>query len=101
MGRTQYQYTVQDADLGELRVWAPRVLDAMKKLPQLKDVVSDQQNSGLELQVTIDRDTASRLGSTAFTSRARAEQRFPCARSLRRIWTRCRSPSITTGSSPP
>jgi hydrophobe/amphiphile efflux-1 (HAE1) family protein len=65
MSRTQYQYTVQDADLEELRAWAPRVLDAMRKLPQLKDVVSDQQNSGLELDIDIDRDTASRLGVTA------------------------------------
>jgi hydrophobe/amphiphile efflux-1 (HAE1) family protein len=63
--RTQYQYTVQDADLDELRTWAPRVLDAMRKLPQLKDVVSDQQNAGLELDLDIDRDTASRLGITA------------------------------------
>jgi hydrophobe/amphiphile efflux-1 (HAE1) family protein len=63
--RTQYQYTVQDADLEELRTWAPRILDVMKKLPQLKDVASDQQNAGLQLDVTIDRDTASRLGVTA------------------------------------
>jgi hydrophobe/amphiphile efflux-1 (HAE1) family protein len=64
MGRTQYQYTVQDANLDELRAWAPRVTDAMRRLPQLKDVVSDQQNAGLQLDVTIDRDTASRLGVT-------------------------------------
>ncbi len=63
--RTQYQYTLQDADLGELRDWSPRVLDSMKKLSQLKDVVSDQLNAGLELDVDIDRDTASRLGITA------------------------------------
>ncbi len=65
MSRTQYQYTVQDANLEELREWGPRVLDAMRKLPQLKDVVSDQQSSALELDVDIDRDTASRLGITA------------------------------------
>jgi hydrophobe/amphiphile efflux-1 (HAE1) family protein len=63
--RTQYQYTVEDANLDELLVWAPRVLDAMKKLPQLKDVNSDQQNAGLQISVEIDRDTASRLGVTA------------------------------------
>jgi multidrug efflux pump subunit AcrB len=63
--RTQYQYTVEDANLDELLVWAPRVVDAMKKLPQLKDVNSDQQNSGLQISVEIDRDTASRLGVTA------------------------------------
>ncbi len=63
--RTQYQYTVEDANLDELLTWAPRVVDAMKKLPQLKDVNSDQQNAGLQLTVEIDRDTASRLGITA------------------------------------
>jgi multidrug efflux pump len=65
MARTQYQYTIQDADLEELRTWAPRVLDAMRKLPQLKDVVSDQQSAALELDVDLDRDTAARLGVTA------------------------------------
>ncbi len=63
--RTQYQYTVEDANLDELLAWAPRVVDAMKKLPQLKDVNSDQQNAGLQISVEIDRDTASRLGITA------------------------------------
>jgi hydrophobe/amphiphile efflux-1 (HAE1) family protein len=65
MARTQYQYTVQDADLEELRTWAPRVFDAMRKLAELKDVASDQQSAGLELDIDIDRDTASRLGVTA------------------------------------
>jgi hydrophobe/amphiphile efflux-1 (HAE1) family protein len=65
MGRTQFQYTVQDADLDELRAWAPRLLDAMRKLPELKDAVSDQQNAGLQIDVSIDRDTAARLGVTA------------------------------------
>jgi hydrophobe/amphiphile efflux-1 (HAE1) family protein len=65
LSRTQYQYTVQDANLEELRTWAPRVLEAMRKLPQLKDLNSDQQSAGLELDVDIDRDTASRLGVTA------------------------------------
>jgi multidrug efflux pump subunit AcrB len=64
LSRTQYQYTVQDANLDELRAWAPRVLEAMRKLPQLKDLNSDQQSAGLELDVDIDRDTASRLGVT-------------------------------------
>jgi hydrophobe/amphiphile efflux-1 (HAE1) family protein len=62
--RTQYQYTLQDANLDEINQWAPRVLETMKKLPQLKDVATDQQTAGLELDVTIDRDTASRLGIT-------------------------------------
>jgi hydrophobe/amphiphile efflux-1 (HAE1) family protein len=65
LARTQYQYTLQDGNLDELRQWSPKVLDALKKLPQIKDVSSDQQNAGLQLDVAIDRDTASRLGITA------------------------------------
>ena len=64
LGRTQYQYTVQDANLDELLKWGPRVLEALRRLPQLKDVNTDQQTAGLELDVDIDRDTASRLGVT-------------------------------------
>jgi len=60
--RTQYQYTLQGADLDELNQWAPRVLEKMKGLPQLRDVASDQQTNALQLNVDIDRDTASRLG---------------------------------------
>ena len=65
MSRTQYQYTVQDANLDELIEWSPRVLEALRKIPLLKDVNTDQQNAGLEIDVDIDRDTASRLGVTA------------------------------------
>jgi multidrug efflux pump len=65
LARTQYQYTVQDANLDELVEWAPKVFDALRKLPDLKDVNTDQQNAGLELDVDIDRDMASRLGVTA------------------------------------
>ena len=62
--RTQYQYTLQDADLLELREWAPRVFDKLKQLPQLKDVATDQQTTGLTLKLDLDRDAASRLGIT-------------------------------------
>jgi hydrophobe/amphiphile efflux-1 (HAE1) family protein len=62
--RTQYQYTLQDANLDELRTWAPRVLEGLRKIPILKDVNTDQQTAGLELDVTIDRDSAARLGVT-------------------------------------
>jgi hydrophobic/amphiphilic exporter-1 (mainly G- bacteria), HAE1 family len=62
--RTQYQYTLQDADLNELDAWIPKVSAALRKLPQLKDVNSDQQNAGLQLSVDIDRDTAARFGIT-------------------------------------
>src|SRR5215469_11426872 len=60
--RTQYQYTLQDADLDELSLWAPKMLAAMKKLPQLTDVASDQQTNSTQLKVDIDRDAASRFG---------------------------------------
>jgi len=62
LARTQYQYTLQDPDLLELNTWAPRVFEALKKLPELTDVATDQQSAGLELRVSIDRDTAARMG---------------------------------------
>ena len=61
----QYQYTLQTQDLDLLDLWGPRVLDKLSTLPELVDVSSDQQNSGLSSNVIIDRDTASRLGLTA------------------------------------
>jgi hydrophobe/amphiphile efflux-1 (HAE1) family protein len=60
--RTQYQYTLQDANLEELNQWAPRLLGELKKLPQLRDVASDQQNSSTKLSLVIDRDQAARFG---------------------------------------
>jgi len=60
--RTQYQYTLQDSDLDELNEWAPRLLEKLQKLPQLRDVASDQQTSGTMVSVTIDRDQAARFG---------------------------------------
>ncbi len=64
VSRTQFQLTLEDADPTELEAWAPRVLEAMKTLPDLKDVASDQQDFGPVTHVTIDRDTAARLGVT-------------------------------------
>jgi len=60
--RTQYQYTLQDPDLGELNGWAPRLLARMQKLPMLRDVATDQQTNGTMLSLTIDRDAAARFG---------------------------------------
>jgi multidrug efflux pump subunit AcrB len=60
--RTQFQYTLQDANLDELTTWAPRVLARLQKLPELKDVATDQQTNGLQLNLEVDRDTASRFG---------------------------------------
>jgi hydrophobe/amphiphile efflux-1 (HAE1) family protein len=64
LSRTQYQYALEDADLNELAQWAPRVLDRFRKLPELRDVTTDQQNAGLSVAVDIDRDAASRVGIT-------------------------------------
>jgi len=60
--RTQFQYTLQDANLDELNVWAPRILGKLQSLPELRDVNTDQQVAGTTLQLTIDREMASRFG---------------------------------------
>ncbi|MBZ6075440.1 multidrug efflux RND transporter permease subunit [Microvirga puerhi] len=62
--RTQYQYTLQDANLDELNEWAPKILEKLKTLPELRDVATDQQVSGTTLTLTINRDQASRFGFT-------------------------------------
>lgn len=62
--RTQYQYALQDENLQELQTWAPRMLEKLRTLPELRDLASDQQTSGLKLSGTIDRDSAARLGIT-------------------------------------
>ncbi|MDZ5649505.1 multidrug efflux RND transporter permease subunit [Nitrospirillum sp. BR 11828] len=62
LARTQYQYTLQDADLGELNDWAPKLLEKLKGLPQLRDVATDQQTNGTTLNLVIDRDQAARFG---------------------------------------
>jgi HAE1 family hydrophobic/amphiphilic exporter-1 len=60
--RTQFEYTIQDANLNELNEWAPKILNKMKTLPELRDVATDQQSQGTTLTLTIDRDNASRFG---------------------------------------
>ncbi|MCK1743239.1 efflux RND transporter permease subunit [Bradyrhizobium sp. 139] len=60
--RTQFEFTLQDANLAELNEWAPKILDAMKTLPQLRDVATDQQTEGTTIQLKINRDTAARYG---------------------------------------
>ncbi len=66
-GNAQYQYTLQSPDIDELNSWAPRLLQKMRQLPQLRDQNSDQQDKGLQARLVIDRDTASRLGITPQT----------------------------------
>jgi HAE1 family hydrophobic/amphiphilic exporter-1 len=61
-GRTQYQYTLEDADLDELDNWAPKLVEKFQSLKQLSDVTSDQQANAATATLTIDRDQASRFG---------------------------------------
>ena len=62
VSRTQYQYTIEDANAQELSDWTPRLVSKLGTLAELRDVASDQQNGGLQASITIDRDTAGRLG---------------------------------------
>ncbi|CAM9678101.1 unnamed protein product, partial [Phaeothamnion confervicola] len=65
VSRTQYQFSVEDADPAELGLWVPRLVEKLRGLPQLADVVSDVQDEGLQAYIEIDRVTAGRLGVTA------------------------------------
>jgi hydrophobic/amphiphilic exporter-1 (mainly G- bacteria), HAE1 family len=60
--RTQFEFTLQDANLDELNAWAPKILARMRTLPELRDVATDQQTEGTTLLMKIDRDTAARYG---------------------------------------
>ncbi|MDB5398193.1 MAG: acriflavine resistance protein, partial [Rhodopila sp.] len=62
LGRTLYQYTLQDANGTELNQWAPKILAKMHQIPLLADVTSDQENAGTTETLTYDRDQASRFG---------------------------------------
>ncbi len=64
VSRTQFQYSLEDPDANELNAWAPKVVDTLRTLPELRDVSSDQQDKGLQASLVIDRSTASRLGIT-------------------------------------
>jgi multidrug efflux pump len=64
VSRTQFQYTLEDANADELNVYTPRMIDKLKQIPYLRDVASDQQVQGLRASLTYDRNTALRLGIT-------------------------------------
>jgi multidrug efflux pump len=64
VSRTQYQFTLEDTSIDELSVWAPKLVDRLRLIPQLADVASDLQDGGLQAYVDIDRVTAGRLGIT-------------------------------------
>jgi multidrug efflux pump len=64
VSRTQFQYTLEDPDAAELGTWVAKFVAKLRTLSELADVASDQQELGLQAKLTIDRDTASRLGIT-------------------------------------
>jgi multidrug efflux pump len=67
ISRTQYQFSLEDADSKELAIWTDRLLAKLKGLPELRDVATDQQNQASMANLVIDRDTASRLGISMST----------------------------------
>ncbi|MEP9375287.1 MdtB/MuxB family multidrug efflux RND transporter permease subunit [Aquabacter sp. CN5-332] len=66
-GRGQYQLSLEDTDITELSKWVPRLVDRLSQLPELADVSSNLLDKGLAVDITIDRDSASRFGITAAT----------------------------------
>jgi multidrug efflux pump len=62
VSRTQFQYSMEDTDANELTVWSQKLMDQLRTSPAMSDVASDQQNGGLQADVVVDRDSASRLG---------------------------------------
>ncbi|MGB6552693.1 MAG: MdtB/MuxB family multidrug efflux RND transporter permease subunit [Candidatus Binataceae bacterium] len=62
ISRTEYQYSLEDPNPDELTEWTTRLMAKLKTMPQLANLATDQQNHGLEADLTIDRSTASRLG---------------------------------------
>jgi len=62
VSRTQFQYSIEDADSQELALWTPKLVEKLRTIPSMTDVATDQLNNGLKTNITIDRDTASRLG---------------------------------------
>jgi multidrug efflux pump len=67
VSRTQYQFTLEDADPNNFTVWVPRLIDRLRELPQLADVTSNLQDQGLSAYIMIDRDAAARFGITPAT----------------------------------
>ncbi|WP_439541575.1 efflux RND transporter permease subunit [Hyphomicrobium sp.] len=61
-GKSQYQYTIWSLDLGALTEWLPKIMTAVRQIPGIVDVATDREQGGLQLNVTVDREVASRLG---------------------------------------
>ena len=67
ISKTQYQFVLEDANAAELSDWAPKIVAALQRLPELEDVASNTENNGLSAYITVDRDTAARFGITMAT----------------------------------
>jgi multidrug efflux pump len=67
VSRTEFQYSIEDPNADELNAYAAKFTARLKELPQLADVANDLQTNGKELSLTIDRQTAGRLGITPAT----------------------------------
>ncbi len=67
VSRTQYQFTMESADPAALSTWTPKLVSSLRQQPELADVVSNQEDNGLAAYVTIDRDSAARLGISVGT----------------------------------
>jgi multidrug efflux pump len=64
VSRTQYQYTLEDPDVAELNLWTAKMVTELRKLPEMADVTTDQENNGVSVHLDMDRATASRLNIT-------------------------------------
>ncbi len=67
ISKTQYRFVLEDANATELAAWSPKIVQALRQLPELEDVASNAENNGLSAFITVDRDTAARFGITMAT----------------------------------
>ena len=67
VSRAQYQFVLEDSSTASLNRFVPKLIDTLRKLPELENVSTNFTDRGLAAQVTVDRDTAARFGITAAT----------------------------------
>jgi HAE1 family hydrophobic/amphiphilic exporter-1 len=95
-GRAQYQYILADGDLDELNAWAPRVLEALQKLPQLKDVSSDQLNNyHVILEGPPSQQASAELFNSIYLTSPRTGKQVPLSALVRIDNSQLRSASIS------
>src|SRR6201998_2660735 len=64
---TQYQFVLENANLKQLNIWVPKLVTELQKAPEITDLASDLQQSGLTADIVIDRKSAARFGVTPAT----------------------------------